>query len=109
MPEFKREKLAQSGNTLLAKARKVLVRRPERLDAAALSRLESLLEDNQTLRTVHELREKLVGIWQQANVSNESLLNQLREWCAEAEASGIRSLEEFAVRLRGYVMQPVGA
>ena len=49
----------------------------------------------------------LVQIWEQANVSNEHLLGQLKEWCAEAEASGIRSLEEFAIRLRGYAMQPV--
>lgn len=107
LPELKRERLADRRNALLAKARKVLVRRPERLDPAALLKLDSVLENNAHLRKVHELREKLVKIWEQANVSNESLLAQLKEWCAEAEASGIRSLEEFAIRLRGYAMQPV--
>ena len=107
LPELKRERLADQRNALLAKARKVLVRRPDRLDRAALAHLDSVLEDNDQLRRVYELREKLVHIWEQANVSNEKLLAQLKEWCAEAEASGIRSLEEFAVRLRGYAMQPV--
>jgi len=31
-------------------------------------------------------------------------LAQLKEWCAEAEASGIKVLEDFAVRLRSYQM-----
>lgn len=106
LPELQRERLADTGNVLLGKARKVLVRRPERLDPAALLKLDHVLENNEHLRKVHELREKLVQIWEQANVSNESLLAQLKEWCAEAEASGIRSLEEFAIRLRGYAMQP---
>jgi hypothetical protein len=35
------------------------------------------------------------------------LLLQLRELCAEAEASGIQVLEDFAARLRSYRMAPV--
>ncbi|MBT8422267.1 MAG: transposase, partial [Gammaproteobacteria bacterium] len=68
--------------------------------------LDTVLDNNEQLRKIYELREQLVQIWEQANVSNEKLLAQLKEWCAEAEASGIRSLEEFAVRLRGYALQP---
>jgi stearoyl-CoA desaturase (delta-9 desaturase) len=104
-----RQRLAASGGALLAKARTALVRRPERLDAEALSRLQAVLTHNDRLRTVHELREKLVNIWEQANVSNEHLVSQLKAWCAEAEASGIRSLEEFSARLRGYMLQPTPA
>jgi len=100
-----RRRLAASGNALLQRARKLLVRRPERLDPEALSRLDTLLDHNPRLRRVHELREELVGIWEQANVSNEYLLDQLKAWCTAAEASGIRSLEEFSARLRGYMLQ----
>jgi len=104
--ELQRERLSDQGNALLARARKLLVRRPERLDEAAREKLHTVLDDNDHLRRVYELREKLVKIWEQANVSNEHLLAQLKAWCAEAEASGIRSLEEFAARLRGYALQP---
>ncbi|MEE4184454.1 MAG: fatty acid desaturase [Gammaproteobacteria bacterium] len=104
-----RRRLAASGNALLQRARKLLVRRPERLDPEALSRLDELLAKNARLRQVHEFREQLVGIWEQANVSNEHLLEQLKAWCAEAEASGIRSLEEFSARLRAYMLQPAAA
>jgi len=101
-----RRRVAASGNALLQRARKLLVRRPERLDPEALSRLDELLAKNTRLRQVHEFREELVGIWEQANVSNEHLLEQLKSWCAEAEASGIRSLQEFSARLRAYMLQP---
>lgn len=109
LPEFHRVRLSDRGNELLAHTRRLLIRRPERLDPAALSRLETVLQDSHTLRTVHELREKLVSIWAQAHVSNERLLHQLKEWCAEAEASGIRSLEQFADRLRAYMLSPQAA
>jgi stearoyl-CoA desaturase (delta-9 desaturase) len=33
----------------------------------------------------------------------------MREWCAEAEASGIRVLQEFAAHLRRYQLQPSAA
>jgi len=66
-----------------------------------------LLDDNAALRTVHEYREKLSAIWASANVSNENLLEQLKQWIAEAEASGVKSLEEFADRLRSYQLAPI--
>jgi len=55
---------------------------------------------------VHEFRERLSELWSGANVSNEKLLAQLREWCTEAEASGIQVLEDFAERLRSYQVAP---
>jgi len=109
LPEFRRERISDKGNELLRKARAWLVRRPDRLDEFARQNLSRILEDNQTLRTVHELRERLTEIWEQANVSNEQLVADLKAWCAEAETSGIRPLEEFSARLRGYMPQPVMA
>jgi stearoyl-CoA desaturase (delta-9 desaturase) len=49
----------------------------------------------------------LSELWCGANVSNEKLLAQLKEWCAEAETSGIKVLEDFAERLRSYQLAPV--
>jgi stearoyl-CoA desaturase (delta-9 desaturase) len=109
LPVLRRENFAAQGNALLLRARKLLVVRPAKLDEPARARLAKLLAQNHTLRRVHELREKLVRIWEQANVSNEGLVEELKAWCIEAEASGIRSLEEFAARLRGYALQPVRA
>jgi stearoyl-CoA desaturase (delta-9 desaturase) len=78
------------------------VRQPQLLDESARNRLQQLLSDHATLQTVHEFREKLRTLWSTANVSNERLVQQLKDWCAEAEASGIQVLEDFAARLRSY-------
>jgi len=106
LPVFNTEKARAAGNSALARAKKLLVRRPVLLDDAARSRLSRLLADNAALRTAHEFRERLSELWAGSNLSNDDLLAHFRDWCAEAEASGIRALEDFARRLRSYQMAP---
>jgi hypothetical protein len=45
-------------------------------------------------------------MWSGANMSNEKLVQYLKEWIAQAEASGIKGLQDFANTLRSYAMQP---
>ncbi len=106
MPVLKKEKALAAGNAAFKKAKTLLVRRPMLLDDKARLRLGELLADSAALHTVHEFRERLSELWSGANVSNEKLLAQLRDWCAEAEASGIKVLEDFALRLRSYQLAP---
>jgi stearoyl-CoA desaturase (delta-9 desaturase) len=106
VPVFKKEKALAVGNEAFHRAKKLLVRTPMLLDENARLRLGKLLEDNVALQTVHEFREKLSELWCGANVSNERLLAQLRQWCQEAEDSGIKVLEDFAERLRSYQLAP---
>jgi stearoyl-CoA desaturase (delta-9 desaturase) len=106
LPVFRTEKAQAKGDSTFRRARKLLVRRPALLDDQAVARLGELLADHAALQTVHEFREKLSVIWSGTNVSNERLLQQLTDWCREAEASGIQALEEFAARLRTYRMSP---
>jgi stearoyl-CoA desaturase (delta-9 desaturase) len=109
LPVLKTERLASHGNDMLERARKLFVVRPAKLDQVSLGRLTDVLEHNQTLKRVYELREQLTQIWEQANVSNEQLVEQLKQWCADAESSGIQALEEFSAKLRAYMPQPVAA
>ncbi|MDA0994965.1 MAG: fatty acid desaturase [Proteobacteria bacterium] len=102
LPVFNTERARANGNAAFRRARKLLVRRPTLLDERAMTRLGDLLADNVALRTVHEYREKLLAIWTSANLSNEKLLDQLKDWIHDAEASGIKALEDFAERLRTY-------
>jgi len=101
LPVFHREEQARGGDSLQLPAH-FLVRRPQFLDAASRARLASALASSHALRTVHDFQQQLVHLWEQANVSNEVLVKQLKEWCARAEASGIEALQEFSARLRGY-------
>ncbi len=105
LPVLRMERAKAAGDRALRRARRLLVRQPQLLDDAAKERLRQVLAENAALETVHEFRERLQALWSGANVSNERLLAQLKEWCAEAEASGIQVLEEFAARLRGYQLQ----
>ena len=102
LPALRRERAVAAGNAALRRAKKLLVRQPQLLDEGSRHRLYELLSEHATLQTVYDFREKLRTIWSGAHVSNERLLQQLRDWCAEAEASGIQVLEDFAARLRSY-------
>ncbi len=108
LPVFRGElaKTIGDGRALLRKAKMSLIRQPRLLDDGSRARLRELLEDNQALRTVHEFRERLQKLWDGAQVSNERLLAQFKEWCAQAEASGIKVLQDFAGALSRYTLQP---
>ena len=85
--------------------RQLLVRETTLLDTAARHRLDAVLANSQALATVHDFRERLKSIWSGGTASNEAMLAQFREWCAQAEQSGIRALQEFAASLRGYQLR----
>ncbi len=107
LPVLKRElaDLKARGKSLPSRARKLLIRQPALLEPGADDRLRELLESSQALKTVHEFRERLRTLWDGATlVSNERLIAQLKEWCQQAEASGVRRLQEFAATLRGYTL-----
>jgi len=87
-------------------ARKLLVRDEARLDPTSRQRLARLLERSPRIATVVEYRRRLQEVWERTTASQEALLQSLQEWCRQAEASGIRSLAEFAHTLRRYTLQP---
>lgn len=107
LPVLKTERAMAAGNSALRRAKKLLIRQPKLLDEHATARLKEVLSNNLALQTVHDFRERLRGLWSGATVSNERLIAQFEEWCVEAEASGIRVLEDFALRLRSYQLMPV--
>jgi stearoyl-CoA desaturase (delta-9 desaturase) len=105
LPVFRQELKERSGN-LSRRVKKLLVREPVLLDNNAKTRLQEVLENNKTLQTVHEYRERLRVLWSGSNMSNEKLLQHLKDWIAQAEASGIKVLQDFAANLRAYSVQP---
>jgi stearoyl-CoA desaturase (delta-9 desaturase) len=105
VPVF-REQLRATGGKLSGRVKKLLVREPVLLDNQAQSRLKEVLANNQALQTVHEFRERLRVMWSGANMSNEKLVQHMKDWIAQAEESRIKVLQDFAASLRGYAMQP---
>jgi stearoyl-CoA desaturase (delta-9 desaturase) len=79
-----------------------LYKEPTELAAADKAELETLLGKSERLQTVYRMRQDLAAIWSRSTASREQLLEQLQAWCKRAEDSGIKSLQEFSVRLRSY-------
>jgi stearoyl-CoA desaturase (Delta-9 desaturase) len=102
-----RAQVGSVSNQLAQGARKLFVREPAILDEAARRKLSDLLASNEQLKTVHDFRDRLKLLWGGAHQSNESMLQYMRDWIAQAEASGIKALADYAAALRGYAMQPV--
>jgi stearoyl-CoA desaturase (delta-9 desaturase) len=86
----------------LKSSQQLLQREPATLLSTQQQQLTELFKHSKALKTMHEMRGELAVIWERSHASSDQLLLQLRDWCARAEASGIRSLQEFSHRLRSY-------
>jgi stearoyl-CoA desaturase (delta-9 desaturase) len=95
-------KLAGDKRDLLQRAKALLGREESMLSADAKARLHTALEQSDALATVYQYKQRLKAIWQERSASQDRLLQSLKEWCEEAEASGIASLQEFARRLPSF-------
>ncbi|MGI9298108.1 MAG: DesA/ISL3 alpha bundle tail domain-containing protein, partial [Gammaproteobacteria bacterium] len=73
-----------------------------RLSQGDKNAIQAVLEDSRVLQKVGRMRRELVMLWEDRSLSAEQMLSRLREWCANAEKSGIAALENFARDLRGY-------
>jgi stearoyl-CoA desaturase (delta-9 desaturase) len=86
----------------LKSTKQLLQRAPDTLQLTQKQQLSELFQHSKALKTMHEMRTELAALWERSHQSSDQLVLQLRDWCARAEASGIRSLEEFSHRLRSY-------
>jgi stearoyl-CoA desaturase (delta-9 desaturase) len=92
----------------LARVRKLMTRHGAAVkdDPNARAWLETALERNHRLQTVHQFFQRLNVLSQQSARTDSERVNKLQAWCAEAEASGIRVLRDFAEQLQAYTAQP---
>lgn len=86
----------------LKRVRSLLVREETLLSNDARSRLDIALAESHALTTVYEYKRRLQNIWQVRSMSQERLVQALEDWCKQAEASGIRALQDFAKTLPTY-------
>ena len=64
--------------------------------------LRELLSRSGALRTLVDMRAELAAIWSRGSASREQMVANLQDWIARADASGIRALQEAALRIRSY-------
>jgi stearoyl-CoA desaturase (delta-9 desaturase) len=72
------------------------------LDSEGRDRMQAMLAKRPTLKTVVEFRSRLAALMEQRGA--DQALKGLQQWIHEAEESGIRALQEFAQRLKGYTV-----
>jgi len=107
-----RDEASQAGDSLRRlprRMRRALADGGRWLDNDHRERLGQWIEARPRLATVYQYRERLREVYGRTGQGSDAMLEGLRQWCAEAEASGIRALEEFSARLKGYALVPVRA
>lgn len=107
--EQERRRAGDAGATLLARARKLLVRDQSLIDERSRALLERVLAEHPSLASIYEMRLELQQVWQQRSRSAQEILAALRNWCERAEQSGNESLRDFAAYLRSYTLSEAGA
>ena len=93
---------AELEKRFLKSSRKLMQREPGKLADAHHEQLSELFQHSKSLETMHHMRVELGAIWERSHFTREQLLHKLQDWCVRAEASGIKSLQEFSLRLRSY-------
>ena len=66
------------------------------------ARVGEVFAASDSVRKLVEMRQELASIWERSTLSREQLLAQLQQWLARAEASGLRPLQDLALRVRSY-------
>jgi stearoyl-CoA desaturase (delta-9 desaturase) len=92
----------QMESRVLKSSRKLLQREPGKLEAPQKQQLVELFQHSKALETMHNMRVELGMLWERSHFSRDELVQKLQDWCERAEASGIKSLQEFSMRLRSY-------
>jgi stearoyl-CoA desaturase (delta-9 desaturase) len=76
------------------------------LDEAHRARLSAWVAERPQLATLMDYRARLLAIFELKSAEAEARIEALRAWCREAEASGIRALQDYSARLKGYALSP---
>jgi stearoyl-CoA desaturase (Delta-9 desaturase) len=105
MPTIKEQKAKMQAHerAMFKKAKRLLKKEPVLVKENESDRIEKMLEHNSIIRTIYEKSHELQEIWKRNPGSRfQEKLQELSEWCRQAEQSGIQCLEEFAQTLRAY-------
>lgn len=105
-PIIKIEKSLTENKKLFRRAHRLLARETSLVKPCHQERITHLLEHSHILKTIYEKRLALQAIWQTAFTDKNERIDALKEWCQQAEASGIKALADFASLLRSYRLVP---
>jgi stearoyl-CoA desaturase (delta-9 desaturase) len=107
-PAFRAEmrRVDRPWRQLYRKAQRLARREAVLLGEADRKRLMQVLEQSRVLKTVYQFKLRLQEIWEHKAASHAARLEALRLWCAQAEATNIKTLQEFVQLIRRYQLTP---
>ena len=105
-PALRMERVGTSAGVRrrLRRLRRLMTREGITLTLEERQSLANALQASKTLQTVQEFKERLKVLLQPSE-GDAAIVQRLQQWCAQAEATGIEVLGDFAAHLRGYSMR----
>jgi stearoyl-CoA desaturase (Delta-9 desaturase) len=106
------QELARAGRVtrgMVRKTRRLLCREESLVDDAARHRRSALLDASPRLMLIYEMKQRLQAVWAKRGGNAEELLRELKQWCLDAEATGIQALNDFVRELRSYSVPRLAA
>jgi transposase len=96
----------ESVRHLFRRAKRLLSRETSLLNDQHHLRIAAMLEQSQALKVIYEKRLALQQIWVRTSSNGHDMLEAIKQWILDAEASGIQSLRDFAEQLKTYSLRP---
>ncbi len=99
------QELARAGSatrSMVRRARRLLCREESLVDDEAKQRISELTAVSPNIKLIYDYKQRLQGVWAKRGGSAEERLKELKQWCVDAEASGIQALKEFVDELKSY-------
>lgn len=107
MPIFNQEKANLDNTCALGSIKNSLIRDESLVDDTQRKRLEMFLAKTQQLKVAYQFRKKLQDIWAKTTATQKELLDALQDWCKQAEATGIKCLQDYVRYLQSYTVVSV--
>ena len=101
-----REEKRTLGMRLPRQLRKALADGGRWLDDDKRARLQAWLAASPRMQQIADFRARLAQVLDERSHDAQATLAKLHAWCAEAEASGVQSLQQFSARMKGYALAP---
>jgi fatty-acid desaturase len=88
------------------RAKQLLTREPSLLQDTQKQRINVMLAQSKAIKVIYEKRLALQQIWLKTSTNSQEMLEAIKQWVQEADASGIQSLRDFAEQLKTYSLRP---
>ena len=91
-----------STRAVLKRAKSLLTREDTLVDEAGRATISRAVDGSPVLKTIYDLKQQLQHVWTKRGGDAEVLIGEFKQWCVDAEATGIQALRDFVADLKSY-------